>query len=191
MEGGGPRRGGGNVADHDLVGIVTQDRTQAAGEGQALFLVDRNLCNAAQLIFDRIFDGDDLVCVGLDLVDGGVECGGFAASSRSGDQHHAVRLFDVAAKAAQVVFIEPDDVQRQRAELLRHRLFVEHAEHGVFAVNRRHDGNAEVDGAAVVLHAKTAVLGHAALGNVELAHHFDTGEEGGGVLARPWLCLRG
>src|SRR5476651_411006 len=58
-------RGLRSILRHDpdkiMVGIVTQDRTQAAGEGQALFLVDRNLRNAAQLIFDRIFDGDDFV----------------------------------------------------------------------------------------------------------------------------------
>ena len=161
---------------------MTQDRTQAAGEGQALFLVDRNLRNAAQLIFDRIFNSDDLVFVGLDLVYGGVERGGLAASGRAGDQHHAVRLFDVAAKAAQVVFIKPDHVQCQRAELFRHRLFVQHTKHSILAMHRRHNAHAEVDGAAVVLHAETAVLRYAALGNVELAHDLDTRDNGGVML---------
>ena len=58
-----------DFADHDLVGIVAQNRTQAARERQALLLVDRNLRDAANLVLDRIFDGDDLVFVGLDFVD--------------------------------------------------------------------------------------------------------------------------
>ena len=44
-----------------LSGIVAQDRAQAAREGQALLLVHRDLQHARQLIFDRVFDGDDLV----------------------------------------------------------------------------------------------------------------------------------
>ena len=63
-------------------------------------------------------------------------------------------------------------------ELLAHRLFVEHAEHSVFAVDRGHDGNAEVDGAPVVRHAEAAVLRHAALGDIELAHDLDTRNDG-------------
>src|SRR5208283_3630264 len=171
-----------NFAHHDLVRVMTQDGTQTAGEGQTLFFVDRNLGDAAYLILDRVFNGDDLVFVGLDLVDGGVEGRGFAAARRPGDQHHAVGFLDVAAKAAQVVVVEPDNVERELLELLAHRLLVEHAEHGVFAVDRGHDGNAEVDGAATVFHAEAAVLGHAALGNIEFAHDLNGRNDGGVVL---------
>ena len=69
-------------------------------------------------------------------------------------------------------------------ELFAHRLFVEHAEHGIFAINRRHDGNAEVDEAALVAHAEAAVLRHALLGDVELAHDLDAAENGAVMLAR-------
>jgi len=43
-------------------------RRMNAGRGQRSvpFFVDWNLGDAAQLIFDRIFNGDDLVFVGLD-----------------------------------------------------------------------------------------------------------------------------
>ena len=69
-----------NFAHHDLVRVVAQNRAQAARKGQALLFVHRNLGNAADLIFDGIFNGDDLVFVGLDFVDGGVERGRFAAA---------------------------------------------------------------------------------------------------------------
>ena len=50
-----------DLAHHDLVRVVAQDRAQAAREGQAFLLVDRNLQHARQLVFDRVLDGDDLV----------------------------------------------------------------------------------------------------------------------------------
>ena len=40
-------------------------------------------------------------------------------------------------------------------------------------MDRRHDGNAEIDEAAFVAHAEAAVLRDAALGDIQLAHHFD------------------
>ena len=49
-------------------------------------------------------------------------------------------------------------------------------------MNRRHDRNAEVDGAPVVFHAEASILRNASLGNVELAHDLDTGNHGRVVL---------
>ena len=56
-----------NLAHHDLVRVVAKDRPQTARKGQSLLLVDRDLRDAAQLIFDRVLDRDDLVLDGLDL----------------------------------------------------------------------------------------------------------------------------
>ena len=50
-----------DLADHDLVGVVAEDGAQSAGERQSLLLVDRDLRDAAELVLDRILDGDDLV----------------------------------------------------------------------------------------------------------------------------------
>ena len=101
-----------------------------------------------------------------------------------GDQHHAVGFFDVAAEFPQVFLVKTNHIQRELVELLAHRFFVEHAEHGVFAVNRRHDGDAEIDGAlrGSVLHPETAVLRDPALGNVQFAHHLDARNDGRVVL---------
>ena len=147
------------------------------------FLVDGNLGDAADLVLDGILDGDDLVFFALDLVEGGVERGGLAGAGGAGDEHHAVGLLDVAAEAAEVFGGEADDVERELGELLGHGLFVEHAEDGVFAVHGGHDGDAEVDEAALVADAETAVLGDAALGDVELGHDLDAGKDGLVVLA--------
>ena len=45
-------------------------------------------------------------------------------------------------------------------------------------MNRRHDGNAEIDGAAVVLNAETSILRNTALRNIQLAHDLDAGNNG-------------
>ena len=97
----------------------------------------------------------------------------------TGDQHHAVRLLDVAPELDQIGIREADHVERKLGELLAHRLFVQHAQHGVFAVNGGHDGDAEIDQAALVAHAETAVLRDAALGDIQLAHHLDARNDGG------------
>ena len=146
---------------------------------QALFLVHRNLRDALDLVFHRVFDGDDLVFVVLDFAQRGVERGGFAGAGGAGDQHHAVRLLDVAAELHQVVFGEAHHVERELGELLAHRFLVEHAQHGVFAVDGGHDGDAEIDQPALVAHAETAVLRHALFGDIQLAHHLDARNDGG------------
>ena len=60
-------------------------------------------------------------------------------------------------------------------KLLAHRLLIENAKHGIFAMNGRHDGDAKIDQPAFVAHAEAAVLRNAALGDIKLAHHLDAG----------------
>src|SRR6185503_2253020 len=92
-------------------------------------------------------------------------------------QHHPVRLCDVTPKFAQIFFGETDDVQIQVSKLFVDLLFVENTNDRVFAVNRRHDRDAEVDIASFVTNSKPAVLRHATLGDVELRHDFDTRDQ--------------
>src|SRR5580704_2962037 len=168
-----------NFADHDLVRVVPQNRTQSAREGQSLFLVHRNLRDAAKLIFDGVFDGDDLVFVALDLVDGGVERGGLARAGRPRNQHHAVWFADVAAKFAHLLAGKTNDIQAEALEFFGERLFVQDAQHRVFSVARGHDGDAQIDEAALVFNPEAAVLRHAALGDIQVAEHLDTGNHRG------------
>ena len=143
------------------------------------FLVHRNLSDAAHLIFDGIFDGDDLVLVVLDLVDGGIQRGGLSRSGWPGYQNHSIGLVNVAAEMSDLVGIEAHDVEGKVAELLAQRFLVQNAQDGVFAVHRGHDGNAEVDEAALVADPEAPVLRHAPLGNVQLAHDLDARKDGG------------
>ncbi len=72
---------------------------------------------------------------------------------------------------------KPEHVEAQAAEGRVERLLVEDADDGVLAVDRRHDGDAEVDGAALHAQAEAAVLGHALLRDVELRHHLDAADD--------------
>src|SRR5581483_9280247 len=169
------------VADfphHDLVRIVAQNGTQSTGKGQTFLLVDGNLRDAANLVLHRIFNGDDLVFFGFNLIHGGVKSRRFAAARRPGNQHHAIGFLDVAAELAQVLVVKANDIEHQGAELLAHGFFVEHTEHRILAVNRRHDGDAKIDGAPVVLDAEAAILRDTAFGNIELAHDLDSRNDG-------------
>ncbi len=138
-----------------------------------------NLRDPLELIFDRIFDGDDLVFVVLDLAQRRVEGGGFAGTGRARDEHHPVGLGDVAAEFHEIALAEADHVERELGELLAHRLFIEHAQHGVFAVDGGHDRDAEIDEPRFVADAETPVLRDAPLGDIELAHDLDAGNDGG------------
>src|SRR5713101_7183640 len=168
-----------NFTDHDLVGIVAQDGAQAAGESETLLLVHGNLCDAANLVFDRILNGDKFVFVALDLIDGRVERGGLAGTGGTGNQDHAIGFANVAAEAAGLFDGETNDVQSQVREFFRKRFFVEDAKNRVFTVTGGHDGDAQIDVAPLVFHAEAAVLGNTALGDVQIAQHFDAREHRG------------
>ena len=130
------------VADlphHDLVRVVAQDGAQAAGEGEALLLVHRDLGDPLELVLDGVLDGDDLVFLGLDLGEGGVEGGGLAGAGGARDQHHPVGLPDEPAEAGQLLLVEAQDVQAQARELLGQALLVQDADDRVLAVDRGHD----------------------------------------------------
>ncbi len=162
-----------------MSGSWRKDGTQPAGEGEALFFVYGNLSDAANLIFDGIFDGDDLVFVVFDFIDGGVERGGLTGTCGAGDEDHAVGLVDVTAEARDVLRVEADYIEIEVTEFFAERFFVEHAKHGVFSVNRRHDRDAEVDETAFVANAEAAILRDAALGDIEFGHHFNSGKDRG------------
>ena len=173
-----------NFADHDLVGIMAQDGTQAAREGQAALFVDGNLDDAAQLIFDRIFDRDDLVAAGIHFGQRGVQRGGLARPRGAGHEQHAVRQARQAAQTRDGGRIETQRFKAQPALLVGQAFLVEDAQHRVFAMHGRHDGHAQINVARIGPHQKAAVLRHPALGDVEIGEHLDARNHllGGGAV---------
>src|ERR1700722_13933237 len=84
-----------NFADHDLVWVVAQNRTEAASEVKTLLLIYRNLRDARNLVFDLVFDRYDFVLDVLDLIDSRVERSGLAGTGGTGDENHAIRLANI------------------------------------------------------------------------------------------------
>ncbi len=113
----------------------------------------------------------------MNLGKGGIEGSGFAASGRSGHQHHAVGFADQAAEAGQFALGETEDFEGQALEVGRDGLLVKYPDDRILAEDTRHDGDAEVDGTPADAHLESTVLGHPPLGDVELAHDLDTGDD--------------
>ena len=95
-----------------------------------------------------------------------------------GHQHHAVGLVDELAQLALGVVLEAEHIEVEGLELGVGRLLVEDTDHRVLAVHGRHDGDAEVDGAAREPDLEAAVLGDPLLGDVELRHDLDPADDG-------------
>jgi hypothetical protein len=49
-----------NLADHDDIGVLSQDRSKSIGKRQLDFRIDLHLADAVELIFDRILNRDDV-----------------------------------------------------------------------------------------------------------------------------------
>ena len=107
-----------DFADHDLVGVVPQNGAQAQRKGQALAFIDRDLQHAGHLVFHRVFNGDDLAGPVVDLGDGGVQRGGFAAAGGAGNEQHAVRLAGQAADDGHGCGIKAQVVECQTGQLV-------------------------------------------------------------------------
>src|SRR6267143_1710616 len=108
------------------------------------------ICVMPNLVFDGVLDRDDLVFVGFDLVNRGIESSRLSRARGAGDEHHAVRFADVSAKLPHILTRKTDYFKAEGRKLFRESLLVEHTKNRVFPVNRGHDRNAEVDETAFV-----------------------------------------
>src|SRR5262249_22018413 len=84
-----------NFTNNDLVRIVTQNRSKAAGKSQALLFIDWNLCDSPNLVFNQILNGENLILFISDFHERGIESCGLATAGRASHKDHTVRLADV------------------------------------------------------------------------------------------------
>ncbi len=69
-----------DFADHDDIWVMAQKRSQSGGKRQLDLGVHLHLGNARQLIFHRIFDGENVQVWLVDFVEAGIQRGGFSKS---------------------------------------------------------------------------------------------------------------
>src|SRR5688500_9279135 len=103
-----------------------------------------------KLIFHRVFDGDDLIFVVADLVQGRVKSSCFTRTRWSGYKYHAVRFFNIEPESRHIVRIESDDIKIEVFKALVNLLFVQNTNNSIFAVDRRHYRYSEIDGTAFI-----------------------------------------
>ena len=92
------RLGVADFAEHDHVRVLPQQGAQGGGEGHADLVVDLDLVDEGQVVFDRVFDRADVHFVPSMQRRHGVERGGFARAGGPGDQDDAVGLVDLLAE---------------------------------------------------------------------------------------------
>src|SRR5438132_14403869 len=69
-----------NLADHNDVRRLTQDRAQPRRKGHADLRIHRHLVDPIHLIFNRLFNRDDLAVWFIDLIEARVKRAHLAAS---------------------------------------------------------------------------------------------------------------
>ena len=162
-----------DFTDQDHVRVLTEEAAQQLRERQLLVVVDAALDETVDVILDGVFGGEDLDRRIVDRLQRGVERGRLARSGRSRDEHDAVGLVDEHVHLRPVVVAQADAIERQL-----HVAPVEHTHHDALAVHGGEHGDAEIDRIPVDVHLDAAVLGQAALGDVELRQHLDARDDG-------------
>ena len=67
-----------NFTDHDDVRILAEDGAESIGKAQTDFGFDGNLINSGELVFDGVFDCDDIILGVIQFTEDGLKGGGFA-----------------------------------------------------------------------------------------------------------------
>ncbi len=101
-----------------------------------------------------------------------VQRGRLARAGRAGDQHHPVRLAERAGEPAVVVVGEAE-----LAQLQVDAAGVEHPQHDLLAPHGRQGGGPQVDVAAVEPDRDPAVLRQPPLGDVDVGHDLEPGDQ--------------
>ena len=157
-----------DFADHDHVRILAQNRPQTTGERHVGFAVDRRLADAGQVVFHRVFDGQDVAGRRVEVAERGIQAGGFARAGGPGHQKNSVGPGQDVFKAAQ-----GGCGHAQALQVEAPGLFVEQAHHHALAMGRRQSRDAHIDFMPGQSKADAAVLRHALFSDVEARHDFD------------------
>src|SRR5689334_20509169 len=84
-----------DFANQDDVRVVTEKGAQGGWKVDAGRLIGLNLRHVLEVVFDRVFDRDDLKVGRGQHLKAGIECGGLARTGWTGDEKESVpRLHD-------------------------------------------------------------------------------------------------
>ena len=148
---------------------------QALAEAHVALGVDLGLVDAGDPVLDRVLDGHHVPERRVDPFQAVVEGRGLARADRAGHEHRAVGLGDQAVDHLGLFLVHPqvgeaDDGGQDLVD----------PDHDLLAVDRREGGHAEVARPVVVHDRDPAVLGVPALDDVQVGHHLEPADHGGG-----------
>ena len=175
---GGPHGDGGRLAVPDLthgddVRVLTQDGSQAAGEGHAGLFVDLALADAGDVVLHRVLQRDDVDLLTGQIPDHVAHGGGLTGACGTHQQNDAA---GVSQQSVVVVKILPLQSQLGFAEGLSG--LVQQTQHHLLAIHRGHGGDTQVQTVAPHRLDGVAVLRDLMLGNIHTAHDFQAGDHG-------------
>ena len=152
-----------HFANQDDVRILTKEAAQEPGEGEVLIHIHLALNQAFDVIFHRIFGGENLGLNVIQLIERGVQRGGLAGTGWTSDDDNAVRLIDERAQFLKVIITQADAVERElnvgAVQYTQHHALTEHG--------GKHS-DAQVNGPGIKAHFHATVLRQAAFRNIEL-----------------------
>ena len=157
-----------DFADHHHVRVLAQNSAQTAREAHIDLGVDLRLADPGQHVFHRVLDGQDIAGPVVDLRQARIQGRGLARTGGPGDQNNAVGAAQALAKPA-----VDGGRHRQLREAQLPGLLVQQTQHHALAVGRGNRGHADIDGVPGNTHGDAAVLGHAALGDIQARHDFE------------------
>ena len=162
-----------NLADHDDVGILAEDRSQRGRKGDADLCLHRGLIELVPHHLDRIFDGGDVDLGRCQRLERRIERDGLARSRRAGDEDDAVRALDPFREGAQLVLVKPESGQVADEDF-----GVEDAHDQLFAEGGGERGDAQFDLFSFALGLDPSVLRAALFGDVHAAHGLEARGDG-------------
>ena len=162
-----------DLADHQHIRILPQQRAQGIGETETHLVIDLKLIDAGKIELDGIFHGADVGIRLVDLLEHGIERGRFTRAGRPGYQQQAVGLLHDFLKRREHFIGEPESFQIHRDVAV-----IDDADDRLFAEFFRHGRDAQIDGAAFQQHVDAAVLRQAALGDIQAGHDLEPADHG-------------
>lgn len=94
LDGGAGGVGVTNFAYHDDVRVEAEDRAEIVAKGTTMIGVDRNLGDASNAVFNRVFESDDFAVGGIEGIDNGIEGGGFTGASGANHEDETAGMGD-------------------------------------------------------------------------------------------------
>ena len=163
-----------DFADHDDVGVLTQNGTKGGGEGHVSLGVDLGLVDACHGEFHGVFNSDDIYRGVVHFLQEGIKRGGFTTAGRAGQQDDTVR----PGKH----LVDDNVFLRSKAQVCPGKVeggFIQHTDNEFFTENSGQGGHTEVIFLFAYNHIDTAVLGNTALRDIHAGHNFQSGANGG------------